>query len=428
MNDDKKPLNHGLEEYLSVARQEQSHLQPEQLSQLLEKAAQVKSSSTSKIILAVSTLIILLTASLYIYNAQTPPTINPIKPEIANGAKNTNANASQLIDKQSEIGAKGLVSNPDKGNLSNNANPEKSPKYNTQSTASLLPLLAPEAEPEPLKKEQVSPNTVIQNYSLINEHTHIVRLSEDELKALGIIVKDQKVYFINVQGSFSDGHSEFRYDPETKAPIKDFVSSDTFPYPALITDELGISTVEYQEDANFDRFLVDDLMKLVPVLVEFGGTPSTDDIKRKRLYPGIICWYLPTSDFFKKLPLHIANEFHCTRDILTNDKCATDTMPSCSNSFEACNNTLASSCDMHLYPNPVQDAFTLEVKVGAEKNVRISLYNLSGKEVKVLSDNTGLSKGLNTLHFDTGGLSNGIYLVEIIADNGEAAYQRLIKQ
>jgi len=60
--------------------------------------------------------------------------------------------------------------------------------------------------------------------------------------------------------------------------------------------------------------------------------------------------------------------------------------------------------------------------------LHIGLYDIGGREVKALGNNIILNKGNNTLHFDADGLSKGMYLVDIFADNGQAAYQRLIKQ
>ncbi len=64
--------------------------------------------------------------------------------------------------------------------------------------------------------------------------------------------------------------------------------------------------------------------------------------------------------------------------------------------------------DVKVYPNPVVDLLRVNsvTRVSA-----ITVYNMSGKQVKVL-------KGIDLQSIDMSGLSKGIYLVQIIGDNG----------
>ena len=70
---------------------------------------------------------------------------------------------------------------------------------------------------------------------------------------------------------------------------------------------------------------------------------------------------------------------------------------------------ISSNTGISIYPNPVADYFKINSSVAITK---LEIYNLIGKRVKVLLNN---SSGL----FDASDLRNGIYLVRVFGKNGK---------
>ena len=71
---------------------------------------------------------------------------------------------------------------------------------------------------------------------------------------------------------------------------------------------------------------------------------------------------------------------------------------------------IRSNAGISIYPNPVADYFKINSNIEVTK---IEIYNLIGKRVKVLQNN---SSGL----FDVSDLRNGIYLVRVFGKSGKA--------
>ena len=70
---------------------------------------------------------------------------------------------------------------------------------------------------------------------------------------------------------------------------------------------------------------------------------------------------------------------------------------------------------MDIYPNPVRDRLNIRAEEGVKA---VYLYNAVGQRV-AQQDNT------NTINVES--LPNGIYLLEVIFQNGEVAKQKIIK-
>jgi len=71
---------------------------------------------------------------------------------------------------------------------------------------------------------------------------------------------------------------------------------------------------------------------------------------------------------------------------------------------------IRSNTGISIYPNPVTDYFKIN---SSAELAKIEIYNLIGKRVKVLQNN---SSGL----FDVSDLRNGIYLVRVFGKRGKA--------
>lgn len=79
-------------------------------------------------------------------------------------------------------------------------------------------------------------------------------------------------------------------------------------------------------------------------------------------------------------------------------------------------NSLSSSV---IYPNPAANNFSLIIDNKETENITTTIYDLSGKQV--LNRNLGeLPVGLNAIDFDTFGLKNGLYFMQI--SNGKSQH------
>lgn len=70
----------------------------------------------------------------------------------------------------------------------------------------------------------------------------------------------------------------------------------------------------------------------------------------------------------------------------------------------------------NVYPNPANDAATIELMLDGNETVEVSIYNSMGALV-ANTQASGLSTGVNRLPLDLAGLSKGIYHVHVMAGN-----------
>jgi PKD repeat protein len=72
--------------------------------------------------------------------------------------------------------------------------------------------------------------------------------------------------------------------------------------------------------------------------------------------------------------------------------------------------------DIVLYPNPTDGEMALELSLANEADIQVRIVDLSGKEIQVhrIQGQTGV----NVVLFDTSGLSQGMYMVEIVGAGG----------
>ena len=79
-----------------------------------------------------------------------------------------------------------------------------------------------------------------------------------------------------------------------------------------------------------------------------------------------------------------------------------------------------------VYPNPAQSQFTLNVILTQTTKVRAVLYDIAGKELRSLLDET-LSSGSQSQQLDINGLTPGYYLLKITAGNTIHNHKLLLK-
>ncbi|MDX1419739.1 MAG: zinc-dependent metalloprotease [Rubricoccaceae bacterium] len=78
---------------------------------------------------------------------------------------------------------------------------------------------------------------------------------------------------------------------------------------------------------------------------------------------------------------------------------------------------------LDLYPNPMDARATVRYAVGAAGTVRVSVYDVLGREVAVLADGTH-GAGTHAVGFDAQGLPSGVYVVRVRTE-GAVATQRV---
>ena len=79
-----------------------------------------------------------------------------------------------------------------------------------------------------------------------------------------------------------------------------------------------------------------------------------------------------------------------------------------------------------LRPNPASGTFQLGYALAQPRTVTITLHDLQGRRVKVLSPSSGITAGEQHTGLSLEGVEPGIYLVLVSTDSGERAVQRLV--
>ncbi|MBC7384049.1 MAG: DUF4331 family protein [Bacteroidia bacterium] len=80
------------------------------------------------------------------------------------------------------------------------------------------------------------------------------------------------------------------------------------------------------------------------------------------------------------------------------------------------------------YPNPFTDNTTIKYNLPSDTKVSISVYDISGKEVAVLSHNQLQKAGTQSIEFSTGNLINGIYFAHIITSESKTSVKMIIQK
>ena len=70
-----------------------------------------------------------------------------------------------------------------------------------------------------------------------------------------------------------------------------------------------------------------------------------------------------------------------------------------------------------IYPNPAASQATMKFYMPAAKNLSVSVYDITGKEVMVLANNV-FNYGENQINISTASLQNGLYFINVKAENG----------
>lgn len=77
------------------------------------------------------------------------------------------------------------------------------------------------------------------------------------------------------------------------------------------------------------------------------------------------------------------------------------------------------------YPNPFNPTTTIPFELDEPTDVTVTVYDMTGRTISVLSDNRSFNAGEHTLTFDASGLSSGIYMYRMKLGTGESRTQKM---
>lgn len=85
--------------------------------------------------------------------------------------------------------------------------------------------------------------------------------------------------------------------------------------------------------------------------------------------------------------------------------------------------TTFESNNVAIFPNPATDAFQIRLQNTNETLSKITITDVIGKNIRTIKATTG-----NQMNVDVANLSQGVYFVEIITQNGLKQTKKLIKK
>ncbi len=211
-----------------------------------------------------------------------------------------------------------------------------------------------------------------------------------------------------------DGYNKWEH--ATKKYVNPSKSNDLNEniIPILITDKEGQGWLKLRltEDLKRQLFsvkLAKDYRTLIPIIIKkntFKSQPISDKI----------FWFLPTDEFFNRLPPEISNGFLKEYNYITAEDKSTLAKPECKY-FEECKNTLVLT-NFKAYPNPAQNQLSVSFELPDAINGRISLVDLAGRERQVLHQQSQFAAGSHQFDFDLSSVAEGIYLLTLYSDKG----------
>ena len=90
------------------------------------------------------------------------------------------------------------------------------------------------------------------------------------------------------------------------------------------------------------------------------------------------------------------------------------------------NNLYSHITDLNIYPNPVGDNGNISFYITQKGIIRLSLYNISGREEKVLINNKTIDKGNYKVSFNTSSLDKGFYICRLLINNYDIKCRKFI--
>jgi hypothetical protein len=81
---------------------------------------------------------------------------------------------------------------------------------------------------------------------------------------------------------------------------------------------------------------------------------------------------------------------------------------------------------MYIYPNPIQETTKIQLHLPKNQNIKLSVFDLSGREVLSLKNNEFMKRGIHQLDLNSEALRPGVYIVKL-AGNNLFETQRIVK-
>ena len=204
----------------------------------------------------------------------------------------------------------------------------------------------------------------------------------------------------------------------------------TAPLPDLVTDEDGTRIRSYTIDDHMINLIKDSVKKLstiaefdpikvvmstmntlIPVFIQ-----NDLDTSQGIHTSNIIAWYNPENMIFKSL---ISND-------LKNKMLNGNYGRAAKSEKQPVDPGIWS--DFKVYPNPACIEFKLAFKLTDNKILKINLFDIHGRIVKILKPERLEAKGDLNYEFNIGELNAGIYVLAVQSSTGEMWSQRIIKQ
>jgi alkaline phosphatase len=80
---------------------------------------------------------------------------------------------------------------------------------------------------------------------------------------------------------------------------------------------------------------------------------------------------------------------------------------------------------LNLYPNPTDNDVTIELVLNEKATIQVNVSNISGQVIHRLATQT-LNAGSQTWHYNTSGLTSGIYLINVLSDKGKISKKLVV--
>lgn len=303
--------------------------------------------------------------------------------------------------------------------------------------------------PQPVENKERQTNTEQAKQKIVYseqilDSTFFIQLDRAELESLGFRLNGQSVEFSDFYKggkffmSYTDSSMAFgvKMEPGTLMGVKNdsikpktkFVADqinislnrkqlspdNEGIIPMLVTNEKGKSFVkmmlpEEELKTYFSERYSKDFRTLLPVVMKrntFGDQPLEN----------IVYWFLPTDEFFNRLPQEISKELLEEYEYVTAEDKSSLVKPVCKY-FDECRNTLDVS-NFKVFPNPANSKATVTFKLNQAIDGKISLVDLAGRERQVLQPQTSLSAGSHRFDVDVSNVPEGIYLITLYSDQG----------
>ena len=287
------------------------------------------------------------------------------------------------------------------------------------------------------KQEYVYPEQIL-------DSTLFIELDQQEFMELGFTFENQTVklnflinegkWFLNIVDSsaifgieYSDkpihksreDKTNYIYMEANNFEMNTKNYNDTTDYqfgitPMLVTNENGVKIFKLnmpEENLKnmFSKKFEKDFKTLLPVVMK----RNTFDNQPKGNF---VFWFLPTDEFFNRLPKGICNELLNEYNYITAEDKSALVQPVCKY-FDECKNTLKVS-NFKVYPNPASANATVSFTLPEAINGRITLVDLAGHERQLLKPQTSYAKGQHSINVDLNNVPEGIYLLTLYTNKG----------